>query len=283
MRMNEMTARFVESYQNTSFVNGDVHLHSHSFYEVILCRTSCGAQFLMGQDRYFLQRGDMVFVPPGIIHRPLLPDHLELPYVQDVLRFSTELVQGIHQMIPGSRIVKQDHGWLLRTAGTKWEYVGDLFHTCVQESATKAPGWELSLLGNTLSLMSHIKRAYEDAETVSLRAEEPELLDRAMQYIGRHMAERITLEDLAKHLYVSESTVSQTFRKKMGVSFYRCVTQQRLVAAKAMIQEGHPLEDVSRRVGFADYSGFYRAFRAEYGISPRQFKKQDHLLATVNG
>ena len=124
---------------------------------------------------------------------------------------------------------------------------------------------------------------YEDAETVSLRAEEPELLDRAMQYIGRHMAEKITLEDLAKHLYVSESTVSQTFRKKMGVSFYRCVTQQRLVAAKAMIQEGPPLEDVSRRVGFADYSGFYRAFRQEYGISPRQFKKQDQLLATVNG
>ena len=59
----------------------------------------------------------------------------------------------------------------------------------------------------------------------------------------------------------------------MGVSFYRCVTQRRLIASKALILQGIPLEQVSERVGFADYSGFYRAFRQEYGISPRQYRR----------
>ena len=85
------------------------------------------------------------------------------------------------------------------------------------------------------------------------------------------MAEKITLEDLARHLYVSESTVSKIFRQKMGVSFYRCVTQQRLISAKTLINEGKSLEDVSRAVGFTDYSTFYRAFKKEYGITPRQY------------
>ena len=58
----------------------------------------------------------------------------------------------------------------------------------------------------------------------------------------------------------------------MGVSFYRCVTQRRLIAAKGLILEGTALEAVAGRTGFSDYSAFYRAFRQEYGISPRQYR-----------
>ena len=58
----------------------------------------------------------------------------------------------------------------------------------------------------------------------------------------------------------------------MGVSFYRCVTQRRLIAAKALITEGNPLEQVAEMTGFGDYSAFYRAFKQEYGISPRQYR-----------
>ena len=62
----------------------------------------------------------------------------------------------------------------------------------------------------------------------------------------------------------------------MGVSFYRCVTQRRLISAKSFIEQEIPLEDVGRRVGFSDYSTFYRAFKKEFGISPRQYRKLQH-------
>ena len=58
----------------------------------------------------------------------------------------------------------------------------------------------------------------------------------------------------------------------MGVSYYRFVTQRRLIAAKTLIQQGTALENVAEAVGFSDYSGFYRAFKQEYGISPTKFK-----------
>ena len=90
--------------------------------------------------------------------------------------------------------------------------------------------------------------------------------------------EKITLEDTAKHFYVSVSTITQLFRQKMGTSFYHCVTQQRLISAKALIGEGKALEDVSRAVGFADYSTFYRAFKQEFGISPRQYRKLQEAI-----
>ena len=107
-----------------------------------------------------------------------------------------------------------------------------------------------------------------------MKAEQPELLDRVMAYIEKHLSEKITLSDVARQFYVSESTVSQLFRKRMGVSFYRCVTQRRLIAAKSLILEGMILELVAVQTGFSDYSSFYRAFKGEFGISPRQFRNQ---------
>ena len=62
------------------------------------------------------------------------------------------------------------------------------------------------------------------------------------------------------------------FKEKMGVSFYRYVSQRRLIAAKTLIEKGELLENVAAMTGFGDYSGFYRAFRQEYGITPRQYR-----------
>ena len=167
---------------------------------------------------------------------------------------------------------------LLRTAGTKWEFLADLFHNGIRESEQAKPGWELAVIGNTITLLTQLNRAYQDTASYPLHAEKPALLDRAMAYIEENLSGKITLEEAARRLFVSQSTITQTFRKKMGVSFYRCVTQRRLIAAKSLIGEGVQLESVGQLVGFSDYSTFYRAFKQEFGISPRQYRKLQEAL-----
>lgn len=110
--------------------------------------------------------------------------------------------------------------------------------------------------------------------TQTLAANEKVLLNNILAYIEKNYDQRITLQSIALHFYVSKSTISHTFSRELGISFYCYVTQRRLQAAELLILQGIPLSEINEKVGFADYANFHRAFRQKHGISPRQFRKQ---------
>ena len=277
----EMTSRFVDTHKDTSYSNAHLQLHSHVFFELIFCCSDCGAEYLVGAERYRLQAGDIIFVPPGVSHRPLLPEQMERPYERYVLWLSREFMLRFAELFPYPFTEKQASANMLRTRGTPWEHLGQMFRAGIREAQRRDDGWEAVVLGNTVMLLAQIKRATDQQSAQPLRAEKPELLDRMTAYVEENYARPMTLEDLSHRFYVSTSTVSHLFKQKMGVSFYRYVTQRRLIAAKTLIGQGVALEDVAARAGFGEYSGFYRAFKQNYGISPRQYRVLQEETAKV--
>lgn len=240
---------------------------------MLYCDNSCGIEYLLGQNRYRLQRGDLIFTPPCVNHQPLLTGQLVQPCRRDVIWVSREFMNPF-RILPLHSAIDWDQPFLLRTAGTPWETLGENFHSSVQEATQRAPGWETFVAGNTMILLTQLARALAgQGGAVLAQAEEPELLEQVLSFIEAHMGEPVTLEDTARHFWVSESKISQIFRQKMGSSFHHCVTQRRLIEAKSLIVQGLPLSEVQGRVGFSDYSTFFRAFKREYGISPSEFRE----------
>ncbi len=268
----EMSSRFVNTHRDTTYSKGSVSLHSHAFYELLYCRSG-GVGYLVGSDRYRLQKGDIVFISPGVSHCPILPEQMDEPYVRDVIWIDPEFLSAISVAFPDSAGPNPQSNGPLRTAGTHWELLGELFQRGIAEEEQKRVGWELAVLGNTAMILTYLERAHIERSTGVVRAEKPELLDRITAYIEKHYADPLTVREIARNFYVSDSSISHLFKEKMGVSLYRYVTQRRLIAAKNLIQAGLPLEQVATQVGFSDYSAFYRAFKGEYGISPRQYRK----------
>lgn len=269
----EMDSRFVNTHRDTSYANSRVNLHSHAFYEVLFCRSCQGVEYLVGTERYRLREGDVVIVPPGVSHRPLLSEQMTQPYVRDVLWMSVEFVQQMRKWFPTLNIGVEDNTTLLHTKEDVQAAIGKLFEQGIREAERGGEDWELALIGNTVTLLTQIRRAYATRSARPMEAERPELLDRALRFMEDNLDKKVALAEVARHCFVSESTLSQLFRRKMGVSFYRCLTQRRLIAAKTLIGQDLPLETVSRRVGFSDYSTFYKAFHKEFGISPRQYRQ----------
>jgi len=269
----EMTSRLVDTHRDTSYSNAQVQLHSHAFYELLYCCNNCGAEYLVGSERYRLQRGDIIFVPPGVSHRPLLSEQMSEPYVRYILWLSQEFMESYALLFPYPFTKTQNTTNLLRTGGTAWESLGELFRAGVLEAEHGADGWEAAVVGNTVTLLTQIKRATAEQSVHALEAEKPELLDQIMAYIETHYSAPLSVAEVAGTFFVSSSTVSHLFKQKIGVGFYRYVTQRRLIAGKLLIEQGIPIESVAARIGFQAYSGFYRAFKQEFGISPRQYRK----------
>jgi len=267
----EMSAPFVNTHRDVSYYNAPVNLHSHNYTEIIYCRSCADVEYLVGSDRYRLQPGDILYIPPGVSHRPILPEQMEVIYERDVLWISQEFMEMIRDLFQRSAGALYDYKLPIRTANTRWEFLGDLFRRGVLEEEAKRTGWDAVVVGNTLTILAYMMRIYLERTAGTMEAEKPELLDRITAYIERNYAQHITVDELAKQFYVSNSTISHMFKHKMGISLYRYITQRRLIAAKLLIAEKVPMEEISRRVGFVDYSTFYRAFKQEYGISPRQY------------
>ena len=268
----EMSSQYVNTHQDVTYSPRPVSLHSHTYVEILYCRNAADVEYLVGSDRYKLQPGDIVLIPPGISHRPILPEALPEPYVRDVLWVNADFLASLEEIFPQSSVSRLTPITLLRTAGTHWEFLSDLFHAGVLEESRKQPGWEAIVMGNSLKILAYLGRACVDHGAGILKAEKPELLDKVTAYIEAHYTEHITIKELAQKFFVSDSSISHHFKQKMGISIYHYVTQRRLISAKNLISEGVPLEQVATRVGFSDYSAFYRAFKQEFGISPRQYK-----------
>ena len=191
----EMESRFADTHRDTSYTNGSVQLHSHTFSELIYCRNSCGVEYLVGSERYRVQRGDILIVAPGVSHCPLLPEELPEPYKRYVLWISPELPEILKRQFPAAS-APMPRSTLLRTAGTKWEFLGDYFCRGVLETEAGEPGWEMAVLGNTIQLVSLLYRAVQDSSALPLPAEKPELLDQVMAYMEKNLALRLTLEEI---------------------------------------------------------------------------------------
>ena len=156
----EMSSRFVDTHRDVSQGGDGVQLHSHTFYEMIYC-TGGSTQYLLGTQRYRLRHGDIVLIPPGVSHRPLLAEKMADPYRRCVVWFSQEYVESVRPMWP--ELLKNQRFGVLRTANTRWEGMAKLFEAGCGEAARGAPGWQAVVCATTLELLVNIARALDEA------------------------------------------------------------------------------------------------------------------------
>jgi AraC family transcriptional regulator len=99
-------------------------------------------------------------------------------------------------------------------------------------------------------------------------------LRRVLAYIEEHLAEEITVGDLANVACLSVFHFTRAFAATMGVPPHRYVSRRRLESAKAMIATGRAsLGEIALDCQFSSQSSFTRAFRRATGMMPAEYRR----------
>lgn len=98
-----------------------------------------------------------------------------------------------------------------------------------------------------------------------------QVVDAILHYINEHYSESLTLDQLAEQFFISKYHLLRKFDAQVGTTVHRYILQKRLMNAKQLLAGGVPPNEVCQYCGFGDYANFYRAFKAEYNQTPRQY------------
>ena len=95
-----------------------------------------------------------------------------------------------------------------------------------------------------------------------------ELGAKVARYINEHIEENILLDEVARRFFISKYYLCRLFKKYSGVSVHAYITQKRVLYAKQLIESGQTASGAAYKVGFGDYSAFYRAYVKQIGKPP---------------
>lgn len=97
-------------------------------------------------------------------------------------------------------------------------------------------------------------------------------------YIEQNLTRPLLMEEIAAHVHLSPSRAIHLFKEAFGIPPYRYYLTQRLELAQSMLlYTALSIQEISDRLGFADYHHFSVFFKKECGLSPRQFRSKTKL------
>ncbi|HNX15322.1 MAG TPA: AraC family transcriptional regulator [Oscillospiraceae bacterium] len=106
---------------------------------------------------------------------------------------------------------------------------------------------------------------------------------KAMNYIKANYAGKITLDDIAKHVFLSRSYLSTVFKDDTGMSVTDYIKHIRIEKSKLFLLDNRiKLADIAALCGFEDQSYFTKVFRSEVGISPKKFRDSGGRIVNIS-
>jgi AraC-like DNA-binding protein len=252
-----------------------IALHFHDFFECSLL-LSGKLSYQIESASFAEQPGDLLLISPNQLHRPLFIHGTE-PYERIVFWLSRSFVERLSdEQNDLSACFSGGRKGAIRLGGAVRAQITRLFSELLSASSGEAFGRELLCRSLAASLLVHLNRiARGTADSAALdEIHVSPLVQQVSSYLDAHIDEAISLDAVAQAAFLSKYYLERKFKEETGDSIYQMLLQKRMIRARNLMREGFPLMQVAMRCGFADYSGFYKAFRSAYGVSPREYLAQ---------
>lgn len=148
---------------------------------------------------------------------------------------------------------------------------------CLREledaNRAKRPGYELLVKGALLRFLALL--IAQGRQCLPTETADTQRLKTVLQWLSAHYAEPLRVADAAGVCSFSASHFMRWFRQMTGQSFISFLNEYRLNTAAEVLQTtDETVLTIATRCGFENLSYFNRAFKAHFGMTPREYRKK---------
>lgn len=259
-----------------------VNPHHHDFYECYLFLSGDVTYIIEGKT-YALVPGDIILINSRELHQPIIKSKTT-PYERIVLWIDKAFLASLcTEKTDLKRCFEDtDKENVLRSALEVQQNVKSILHKLLSLETYKGLGYELLYKAYIVELLVYLNTLlFQSDAKLSIDIKKSNLIDEIILYINNHLEDDICIDELSDIFFISKYHMLREFKKHSGTTIHKYIVQKKLILAKELILCGIPIISVYKQCGFGDYSNFFRAFKNEYGVTPKEFydlmKREEHL------
>ncbi len=249
---------------------GNTVMHSHDSYEIYLFLDG-KTDYLVEGNRYRLRKGDVMLMRRGELHINSIRSNATYKriYVNfDITGLLTEINNiSLLDCFDNRPLGEYNHYKAKDFPENHWSYY--LHSLCDAATKEEKLCWLLPLLNELNKYFSCLSKTPNDRNNNQVAE--------ICKYINASLAQDLSLEGLSEQFYLSKTHLNRLFKSNVGTTVGQYIRLKRLFLARELIQKGaHPTEIYSQ-CGFRDYTTFYRAFRQQFSLSPKELTENTYL------
>lgn len=135
-------------------------------------------------------------------------------------------------------------------------------------------GSPLALVAHTYLFLDALARSAEPHRATGGSRLIDYYIREARTFVERRYQDDVTVEDIARHLGLNRSYFGKVFKTATGISPQRYLIGYRMDKAAELLKlSALSVAEVGRAVGYPNQLHFSRAFKNEFGMSPRAWRK----------
>lgn len=246
--------------------------HNHDYYEFYI--------FLDGVVTYYIEEkvydlcaGDILVIPPGKMHRPVISDPNAV-YERIVLSINADFIASMddeqHTLKELLNYIEEKKHYLFPIPPSEFEFYSTLLERFIHLNMEE-PNIMLTQKAYILLLLDHL-RTQKNNNTATEEQDQFDTIPEIINYINENLSERLTLDDLSNRFFISKYHLIRKFKAYTNATVYDYIISKRIVLAKKLLREGVSATDTCLKCGFTNYSNFYKSFQDKAGMSPAEFK-----------
>ncbi len=243
-------------------VKADYALHLHDKIEIIVLLRE-NVNFMVEGEVYSLSPYDALIIKPNALHHCVGSPGEPFEYVCCWLDFDCELFNPLLNL--SSPLVRQKTEQNLSEMRAVCDYLCGKTKT---ETELSTYAYAVRLIAVLCAGVAGVPVAEKN-----IFLQENALLSRVLKDINLNFAEIPSASALAERHFISLSTLNRLFSRFLRATPGGYLKARRLSAARGFLLSGAAISDAAERAGYSSKSNFIRTFKAAFGYTPGEYKK----------